>query len=103
MLIELCIGIVSLAFVVLAAFLSVALYDFIKTMKQSKHMIRHVNSLAVDLKAKSDSLNFLFHPLAKLSKKKTADKKLKNFEKAAEVINFAADGVQLFKKLKRKR
>lgn len=103
MLIEICIGAVSLAFVVVAVFLSVALYDFIQTMKQSKHTIRHVNALTVDLKEKLDALNFLFQPLVKLSKKKTAHKNLKNFEKAAEVINFAADGVQLFKTLKRKR
>jgi hypothetical protein len=103
MVIETCVGIATVAFVLLVAFLSVALYNLMQTLRQSKHTIRHVNALTLDLKQKVDSLNFLFQPLAKLNKKKIGPKNLKNFEKAAEVINFAADGVQLFKKLKRKK
>lgn len=99
---ELCAGVASIAFVILVVFLVIALCHIIQTLKQSKHMIKNVNDLALDLKEKSESLNLFFRPLEKLSKKKTEGKHLKTYEKAAEVINFATDGILLFNKLKRK-
>ncbi len=102
MIMEICIGVVSIAFVVLVIFLIMTLRDVSNTLKQSKQMIRNFDELIANLKEKSQALDLFFKPLEKLSKKKAETKNLKNYEKAAEVINFATDGILLFNKLKRK-
>jgi uncharacterized protein YoxC len=102
MIFEICAGVVSIAFVILVVFLIITLRRVIETLKQSKNTLKNVNHLTLDLQQKSEALNLFFRPLTNLTKKKTTPKNLKNYEKAAEVIKFASDGVLLFNKLKRK-
>lgn len=103
MIVEICVGLITAAFIVLVIFLIIALRNLILTLRQSRHTLQNINHLTLDLKAKSEALNLFFNPLAKLSKKKTDLKHLKNFEKAAEMINFATDGILLFNKLRKRK
>jgi uncharacterized protein YoxC len=116
MIIEICVGVISIAFVVLVVFLAVTLCKVIETLKKAKRMMANLddiseeslklikasNDLVSDFKEKSEALNFFFRPLAKFSKKKTESKHHRNYDKIAEIINFAADSIVLFNKLKRK-
>jgi uncharacterized protein YoxC len=115
MIIEICAGIVAAAFVVLVVYLVIALRNLIQTLKRTKSIMNHIdhitidsqelikntNDLTLDFKEKSEALNVFFRPLAKLNKKK-ADSKHDNYEKIAELIDFATEGIVLFNKLKKK-
>ncbi|MGL4539588.1 MAG: DUF948 domain-containing protein [Candidatus Rhabdochlamydia sp.] len=117
MIIEVCIAISTIAFVILVIFLIMALRNSCATLKKTKHtlgkmeaelkeissesiiLLKNVNDLAVDIKKKSESLNFLFTPLLELSRKKPHKAKNK-YEKLTEVVNYVADAVILLKKIK---
>jgi uncharacterized protein YoxC len=93
MIIEICVGVISIAFVVLVVYLVITLHKVIETLKTA-------NDLALDIKEKSEALNVVFRPLTKFGKKK--EKHSQNYEKIIEIINFATDGIVLFNRLKRK-
>ncbi|MDR2539360.1 MAG: DUF948 domain-containing protein [Chlamydiales bacterium] len=117
MIIEVCIAVSTLAFVVLVVFLVMTLRSSCATLKKAKHtltkvegdlkeistesvtLLKNVNDLTVDVKEKSESLNFLFAPLLKLSHGKSHKTK-NSYEKLTEVINYVADAVILLKKIK---
>jgi hypothetical protein len=84
------------------------LHRLIEILKQAKHsmtnidqLIKGANDLVLDCKEKLKVLNIFFHPLTRLNKKKI-DPKYRKYEKIAEIINFATDGIVLFNKLKKK-
>jgi uncharacterized protein YoxC len=108
MIVDICAGVISMTFIVLVIYLVITLRKAIEMLKQTKHSMTHVdqliktaNDLALDFKEKSEALNILFRPLMRLSKKKI-DPKYQKYEKIAEMINFATDGIVLFNELKKK-
>lgn len=94
MIIDICVGVISLAFVVLVIYLVI-------TLRKMTEVLKTTNDLALDFKEKSKALNLFFQPLARLTKKKI-DPKHQKYEKIAEIINFATDGIVLFNRLKKK-
>lgn len=94
MIIDICVGVIALAFVVLVVYLVLTLIKVIRLLKTT-------NDIAVDLKKKSETLNVFFQPLKKFDKKKS-DLKNRKYDKIAEIISFATDGIALFNKLKKK-
>ena len=116
MIIEVCIAVSTIAFVVLVIFLVMTLRSSCATLKKTKHtltkvegelkeissesvtLLKNVNDLTVDIKEKSEALNFLFAPLLKLSHGKSH--RTNAYEKLTEVINYVADAVILLKKIK---
>lgn len=119
MVVEVCIAISTIAFVLLVIFLIITLRSSCATLKKTKHtltkvegdlkeistesvtLLKNVNELTVDIKEKAESLNFLFSPLLKLSRGRTHRTK-NTCEKLTEVINYVADAVVLLKKIKEK-
>jgi uncharacterized protein YoxC len=93
MVIEICVAVIAVAFVALVVFLIMTLCNLIKTLK-------NVNELTTDIKKKSESLNFLFRPLFKMNKERKEENKNDNYEKASIMMNYMAEGILLFKKLK---
>lgn len=117
MIVEVCITVSTIAFVVLVIFLVMTLRNSCATLKKTKNiltkvegelkeisaetviLLKNVNDLTIDIKEKAESLNFLFLPLAKLSQGKKNNTK-SAYEKFTEVINYVADAVILLKKIK---
>jgi uncharacterized protein YoxC len=94
MIIDICVGVIALAFVVLVVYLVLTLIKVIRLLKTT-------NDIALDFKKKSEALNVFLQPLKKLDKKKI-DLKHRKYDKIAEIINFATDGIALFNTLKKK-
>lgn|ERR1700722_18134770 len=84
MVIDICIGAISIAFIVLVIYLVITL--------------RNVNGLLIDLKEKSATLNVFFRPLKLWNKKKAQGR----YEKIGEIVTFITEGMVLFNKLKKK-
>lgn len=119
MLIEICLVVSSIAFVILVIFLIMTLHNSCATLKKTKHtltkvegelkeismesiiLLKNVNDLTIDIKEKSEALSFLFAPLLNLSRKKSHKTK-NSYEKLTEIINYIADAVILLKKTKDK-
>ncbi|KAG6559694.1 Bacterial protein of unknown function (DUF948) [Candidatus Rhabdochlamydia oedothoracis] len=115
MIIEVCVAVSTIAFVILVIFLIMTLRNSCATLKKTKNtltkvegelkeisaesltLLKNVNDLTVDIKEKSEALNFLFDPLLKLSHGKSHKAK-NSYEKLTEVINYVADAVILLKK-----
>lgn len=108
MIIDICMGVISLAFVILVIYLVITLHKVIEMLKTTKRSMTNVdkllkttNDLALDFKEKSEAMNVFFRPLTKWNKKKI-DLKHQKYEAIAEIINFATDGIVLFNKLKKR-
>ena len=116
MLLEIIVGIIGAAFIVLSIFIIITLQRFRKTAKKFDrilsdvdHLIRSVtnpsvelidnaNKLIVDVKKKSEGLDVLFHPLYSL---KRVGKKMHVHQDTLDtVVDWVAIGVSLWKKLK---
>ena len=68
MIIDISIGVIALAFVVLVIYLVLTLCKVIELLKTT-------NDLALDFKEKSKILNLFFRPLAKLNKRRSKKSK----------------------------
>jgi uncharacterized protein YoxC len=108
MIIDICVGGISIAFIILVVYLVITLIKVIEILKQMKRTTTHVdqllktaNDLTLDFKKKSEILNIFFQPLTRLSKK-NINRKRHNYEKIAEIIQFATEGLALLKTLKGK-
>ena len=99
MIIEVCIGAVSLAFVILVIYLVMTLIQTRRTLSRIDKLTKTVNEIALDLKEKSEALNIVFRPLARLNKKKVE----RHSQNVAEIIEFASEGITLFNRLKKKK
>lgn len=113
MIIEIIVGVIALAFVVLVVFLILALQDTRKTLKkvdrtlsdvhktlevvsdEGKHLMHNANKLTLGLNKKSEALDVLFNPL--LSLKKADDG---NGESIAVIMEYVAVGIRLFSKIR---
>src|ERR1700722_13967076 len=112
---EIIVGAIALAFVVLVVFLILTLQDTRKTLKKtdriltdihktldaisepSVHLIQSVNKLTLDMKKKSEGLDVFFHPLYAM---KGEPSHKKGSDKLSEIIECVADAIRLFQKVK---
>lgn len=114
MIVEISVGIIAIAFVVLVVFLVITLKRLRKVMKKTERvlsdvhqtlnalsnpsieLVQNTNRLIIDVKKKSEGLDFLFRPLYSLKKSEghTADK-------IGDIAQFVAEGIQLFNKIKK--
>ena len=92
MFIDICIGAVSLAFVVLVVYLAITLQKLIGTLKQTKHILGHVDQI-------TNTASNLVKPLARLNKKKSE----RHSQTIADVVQFAAEGIGLYNQLKKRK
>lgn len=117
MVMEITIGVIALAFIVLVVFLVRSLTGISKTLKkvdrllgdlhktlenvteESTHLLHNTNKLVLDVKRKSEGLDVLFHPLYEM-KKEPAPEKKNTYEKASRIIDHVADGLRLFSKIR---
>ncbi len=96
MFVDICIGAVSLAFVILVVYLAITLQKVIATLKQTKHILGHVDQIT---KTTSGALNIVFKPLALLNKKKAE----RHSQTIADVVQFAAEGISLYNQIKKRK
>ena len=114
MIIEIGVGIIALAFVVLVIFLMISLKRLRKVMKRterllseaqnllhglsepSAELIQNSNKLILDVKKKSEGLDLLFRPLYALKKGTEGHPTWKY----ADIAGFVLEGIRLFNKIK---
>ena len=114
MTIEVIVGIIGAAFVVLVVFFIVTLQGLRKValrteqaMKEAHHLMRSIteptvelidntNDLIKDLKKKSEALDEILHPFCASKKEKP-----NGFEKICGVLGFVEEGILLYKKIKK--
>jgi hypothetical protein len=96
MFIDICIGTVSLAFVVLVIYLAITLQKVIATLKQTKHILGHVDHIT---KTTSGAMDLVLKPLARLNKKKAQ----RHSQTITDVVQFAAEGIALYNQLKKRK
>ncbi len=110
---EIIVGVIALAFLILVVFMIIALQDMRKTMKKAdrtladmhktlemvsedgKHLIQNANKLTAGLNKKSEALDVIFNPLQAFKK---GDKN--SSETIAEIIECIAIGIRLFNKVR---
>jgi uncharacterized protein YoxC len=93
MIIDISVGVISLAFVVLVVYL-------VLTLRKVDRLLKTTNALALDIKSKSETLDIFFRPLARLGKKK-GDTKHRKHDEIIDIVDFVTEGVVLFNKLKK--
>lgn len=117
MIMEIIVGAIALAFIVLVIFLIRNLVALSKTMKkvdrllgdvhrtlegvseEGTHLLHNTNKLVLDIKRKSEGVDLLFHPLYEMKKESPSGKK-NSYEKASTIIDYVADGVRLYSKIR---
>ena len=126
MIMEISIGVIALSFAILTIFLIKTLRTTNQTVKQLKHslihmereiaaitqdshkLIKSLNHLTTDLNEKSESLNFLFRPLAHFNEPnhhriEHSESNNATQDKITDTIGWITSGIALYKKLKEKR
>lgn len=116
MIMEIIVGVIGAAFVVLVVFLLLSLKKLNQTLKKADHIladVRHLlndatdpaidllentNALVLDIQKKSEGLDLLFRPLYSIKKAKSDPKN--GTEKVSELMEYVAEGVRLFGKIK---
>ena len=117
MIMELIVGVIAAAFVVLVVFAVRALIELGKTLKKTEKTLsethklinelsepalgamQNTNKLVADIRKKSEAMDVLFHPLYALRKEKPEVKHVQ--DEIAEILGFIAEGVRLFKIIKK--
>lgn len=117
MTIELIVGVIGIAFIVLVIFFIITLQGLRKTaerteqtMKEAHHLLRELseptvelientNKLVEDVKKKCEALDVLFHPLNAFRNNRS--EKPNGLEKICCVLGFVEEGIQLYKKIKK--
>ncbi|GAB4189087.1 MAG: hypothetical protein Tsb0015_09580 [Simkaniaceae bacterium] len=122
MIIEICAIAATVAFIILVVFLIMTFITTRRTLKETTITLMHIqrqmqalskesisliqntNDLTLDIKKKSESLNFIFHALASFNKNKfhvLEMEKQKNIsEKISEILECVGSGIILFNKIK---
>lgn len=117
MVIEICILAVTIGFLILVVFLSMALMTFRKELKrvernvaevsaQALPLIHNANELTKDLKRKTDAFNFIFRVLNAFNKEvpppTMAEMNARNTaETVVELIDLVKHTVALYKKIRK--
>lgn len=114
MIIEISVGVIAIAFVLLVVFLVITLQRLRKVMKKTERvlseahallhgltepvveLIDNTNRLTIDVKKKLEGLDVLFRPLYVL--KKTDGHH--SMGKFGDIAGFVVEGIQLFNKIK---
>ena len=114
---ELIVGVIGIAFIVLVIFFIITLQGLRKTaerteqtMKEAHHLLRvlteptielieNTNKLIEDVKKKSEGLDVIFRPLYAFRKDRS--EKPNSLEKICGVLGFVEEGIQLYKKIKK--
>lgn len=103
MIIQISVGIVSLAFVALVIYLIAVLVSVRKTLDESNQLVRDVDDLIIDIKSKVDTVDNIFNVFSQ------GEEKVKNEEKGfekdpyhtlAKVFEGIACGIVLFNKFR---
>ena len=125
MIIEISVGAIALAFVILVIYLILTLRQSCKTLNKTQHLISevqkdikaiskpsvelvgHINDLTKDIQKKSKALDALFRPFLAIKQEhgetshQHHDKKSSNtFDKLAEIMEYLAYGIVLFNQIK---
>jgi len=105
------------AFIVLVVFLIIALQRLCKLAKKAEHtlgvvehalrdlkdpsmaLIDNANEVVLDAKKKAESLDVIFRPLYEL--KKHRSERHRGLEKVGDLLEYIAEGVQIFSKIKK--
>lgn len=99
--IEISVGIIALAFVVLVIFLVRTLIDLRKTINQANKTLAKFEKIPGDV---LESLNSLLHPFSRKQTKSEKTVQLKKpyntIEKAADVMDCVSSGIHLFNKIR---
>ncbi|MBX9923845.1 MAG: DUF948 domain-containing protein [Rhabdochlamydiaceae bacterium] len=116
MVIDVVVGVIGSAFVVLVVFLVIALQRLLKVIKKSDvllselhdvlndfsspslELVENTNALIVDIQKKSEGLDCLFRPLYAIKKEKFEQSN--GAEKISGLIECLAEGVRFFGKIK---
>lgn len=116
MIMEIIVGTIGAAFVVLVVFLIMTLQRLRKVMKKtdrlltevnhlvhavaepSVELVHNTNKLVVDVKKKSEGLDVLFRPLYGIKKERPEGHK--GVDKICELLECAIEGVRLFTKIR---
>lgn len=114
MIIDISIGIIAIAFVILVVFLVMTLIRLRKVLKKtdrvlsdvhqtlntlsvpSSELIQNSNRFVLDLKRKSEGLDVLFRPLYALKKSESH-----SGGKFSDIAIFVTEGIHLFNKIKK--
>jgi len=117
MIMEIIIGVIGIAFILLVIFLIMTLLRlrrFIKTadrvLTKADHLlhaiseptvelIQNSNKLVMDVKKKSEALDVIFRPLYCLKKERSEEPTA--YKKISEILELVIEGVQLFSKIKK--
>ena len=117
MIIQICVAIVSIAFVTLSVFACVAILAMRKSLNEIRvdlnrltidgsELIKNVNELNEDIKKKSESLDFIFQYLNAFNGKKLENESEdhqhhnKSTEIITEIVSLVETGVNFVKKIK---
>ncbi len=113
---EIIVGAIAGAFIVLVVFAIIALQNVSKTLKRAdrtlmeaqkaleafsgpgQDLLQNTNKLVVDVRKKSEALDVLFRPLYGVKRERHEPKN--RYEKVSEVMEFVAEGVRLFSVIK---
>lgn len=114
MIMDIIVGVIGVAFILLVIFFIMTLLRLRRLMKTGDRVLKKVdhllhalsepsvelinnsNKLVMDIKKKSEGLDVIFRPLYGLKKHGH-----KGYEKISELLEFVAEGVQLFSKIKK--
>ncbi len=119
MITEICLIAITVAFIALVIFLMITFRSIKKTVKQTNitlietqkdlsgvsraaiELLYSANDLTLDIKKKSESLNFLFHSLVSMNESKHEKIKTKTIsDKISEVVECVGCGIVMFNKIK---
>ncbi len=113
---EIIVGAIAGAFIVLVVFAVIALQNVSKTLKRAdrtlaeahraiealskpgEELLHNTNKLLADVRKKSEAVDFLFRPLYGMKRERHEAKN--RYEKVSEVMEFVAEGVRLFSAIK---
>lgn len=117
MIMEVIVGAIGIAFILLVVFSIITLQRLRKTVKKtdrvlteihyllrslsepSVDLVHNANKLILDVKKKSEGLDVIFRPLYCLKKEKS--ERDTTFEKIIELVGCVAEGIQVCRKIKK--
>ena len=114
---DIIIGVIGIAFILLVIFLIMTLQRLRRVMKTadriltkadhllhnisepSVELIQNSNKLVMDVKKKSEALDVVFRPLYGLKKERPEEHT--GYKKISELLEYVVEGIQLFNKIKK--
>lgn len=121
MIIEICVGVLTAAFVALVIYLIITLRSTTAALKKTNHLlsraerdideitgegvklVKNLNELTVDIRKKSEALNVLIHPFEKQHRGRSERKHEDDDDTGSSIgdlIEYVTTGIVLFNKIK---